>query len=64
MTELWTELICIKEIGGIRKGTLAVVFRSVRKESHIWMYVRDERLNGLQFRIPKSLLKEHFKCLR
>jgi len=64
MTDIWTELVCIKEIGGIREGTLTVVFRSVRHERCVWMYVYDEKLKGLQFKIPKALLREHFKCLR
>ena len=64
MTELWTELVCIRDLGGIKKGTLVSIFRSVRHEKCVWVYARDERLNGIQFKIPKSLLGEHFKCLR
>jgi len=60
---LWKELRCIKELAGIEKGTLACVFRDVPGEKFIWVYVRHPIYNVRQFKIPKSILKEHFTCL-
>jgi len=64
MPELWTELLCVKEIGGIKVGTIASVFRNVPKESYVWVYLNDSLYGGYQYKIPKSLLKEHFVCLK
>jgi hypothetical protein len=57
-------LKCIKDLGGIEKGTLACVFRNDPKEKFIWLYINHPVYNVYQFKIPRSLLQEHFICIR
>ena len=64
MVELWTELLCIKELAGIKEGTRASVFRNLAGEKFIWVYIDHSEYGVYQFKIPRSLLKEHFVCIR
>ncbi len=64
MPELWTELRCIKELAGIKVGTLASVFRNIPSEKCVWLYVKHPVYNVYQFKIPRSILKEYFECIK
>ena len=64
MLERWTELLCIKELATIPVGTRASVFRNVPKEKYIWVYLNHPDYGCIQYKIPRSVLGEHFVCTR
>ena len=59
----WKELRCIKDLAGIKEGTLACVMRDIPGEKFIWLYVKHSEFNINQFKIPKNILKEYFVCI-
>ena len=64
MSLLWVKLICKKDIGVIKEGTVGYVFRDNPNESVVWAHLKHHELGAFQFRIARSLIREYFRCSR
>ena len=64
MSLLWVKLVCKKDIGVIKEGTIGYVFRDNPNEDVVLAYLKHHKLGNFQFRISRSSIKEHFQFLR